>query len=194
MAYLSNDNQGLGTIGFATGTAAASFPYRPVSGFGAGDRYLVFAEAGNSGNVLERYKGSTGGNLSLTLPAPWTPGSLSLSALAHPTVSGLSYGGANLRAYRVELETSALVYGVTLGKGWLGSSTSYTLPDLSAATLLNYTPLSGSVNASVNAVLSPNPVLGLDENDPASFSASTDISLAIATGSYTVGGAGINLP
>lgn len=192
--YLSSDNQGQGWVGHATGSAATSFPYRPVSGFGAGDRYLAFAVAGNSGNVLERFKGGSGGALSLTLPNPWAPGSLSLSAQAHPTVSGLSYGGANLQAYRLELEDSTLVYQATLGKGWLGSSTTYTFPDL--ASLLGYTPFANAstVQASVSALLSPSPVLSLDESDPASFTATTDIALAIATGTYTVGGSNLSLP
>ncbi|MBO1437980.1 peptidase S8 and S53 subtilisin kexin sedolisin [Meiothermus sp. CFH 77666] len=192
--YLSSDNRGLGQVGHATGMAAASFSYRPVSGFGSGDRYVAFAVAGNSGNVLERYKGSSGGALALTLPNPWASGSLSLSALAHPTVSGLSYGGANLKAYRIELEDATLIYQVTLGKGWLGSSTSYSFPNL--ASLLSYTPFANasSVQASVSALLSPNPVLSLDESNPASFTATTDIALAIATGAYTVGGSNLSLP
>jgi hypothetical protein len=194
VVYLSADNQGLGSVGSATGTAATSFTYRPVSGFGAGDRYAAFAVAGDSSNVLERYKGSSGGPFTLTLPNPWPSGSLTVTALAHPTVSGLSYGGTNLRAYRVHLEDSTLVYQVTLGKGWLGSNTSYTVPDLSAASLLNYTPFSSNVNVSVSALLSPGSVLSLDASDPASFTATTDISLAIATGAYTVGGGSVSLP
>ncbi|WP_244187461.1 tetratricopeptide repeat protein [Thermus tenuipuniceus] len=192
--YLSSDNQGLGQVGSAIGTAAANFSYRPVSGFGSGDRYLAFAVAGNSSNVLERYKGSTGGNIGLTLPNPWAPGSLLLSALAHPTVNGLSYSGTNLQAYRIELEDATLVYQVTLGKGWLGTSTVYTFPNLTSQ--LTYTPFANAstVQASVSAVLSPNPVLGLDENNPASFTATTDIALAIATGNYTVGGSNLSLP
>ncbi|GAA6763554.1 MULTISPECIES: peptidase S8 and S53 subtilisin kexin sedolisin [Thermus] len=194
VVYLSADNQGLGTVGSATGSAATNLSFRPVSGFGPGDRYAAFAVAGAGGHVLEAYKGSGGGAISLALPNPWPTGSLGLSAAAHPTVSGLSYSGANLRAYRLELEDPTLVYHATLGKGWLGTATGYSFPDLSST--LGHTPFaSGStVHASVSALLSASPLLQLDATDPGAFTATTDIGLAIATGSYTVGGASASLP
>ncbi|GIW26626.1 peptidase S8 and S53 subtilisin kexin sedolisin [Meiothermus sp.] len=194
VVYLSADNQGLGTVGSASGLAATNFSFRPVSGFGPGDRYTAFAVAGAGGHVLEAYKGSGGGSIALTLPNPWSTGSLGLSATAHPTVSGLSYGGANRRAYRLELEDSTLVYHVTLGTGWLGTATGYSFPNLSST--LGYTPFaSGStVHASVSALLSASPLLQLDATDPSAFTTNTDIGLAIATGSYTVGGASVSLP
>ncbi|PZA05980.1 MULTISPECIES: peptidase S8 and S53 subtilisin kexin sedolisin [unclassified Meiothermus] len=189
--YVSNDNKGSGQVGYASGTAAASFLYRPVSGFGSGDRYVVFATAGDSANVLERFLGTNGGPMVLALPNPWPSGSLSVSALAHPVVSGLSYSNSNVRAYEVHLEDSTLIYQITLSKGWLSGS-SYTVPDLSAQ--LGYTPFAGSVYVSVSALLSPVPVLSLDPNDPASFTATSDISLVHATGSYAVGGGTLTLP
>ncbi|WP_114312155.1 hypothetical protein [Thermus caldifontis] len=182
-------------MGDANGTAVTNFPYRPVSGFASGDRYVAMAVAGDNSNVLERFKGFTAGNASLTLPNPWPTGSLTVTCEAHPTVSGLAYTDPNLRAYGVELKDSSLIYQVTLSKGWLGSATSYGVPDLSSQ--LAYTPFASftTVYVSVSAILSPQPVLGLDSSDPASFSATTDISLVHAIDSYTQSGTGsISLP
>jgi hypothetical protein len=190
--YLSADNKGLGGVGYASGTAATNFSYRPVSGFSFGDRYVAYATAENSTNTLERYKGASGGAIALALPNPWPSGSLTVTAAAQPTVSGLNYSSPNVRAYKAHLENSTLVYGVTLSKGWLGSNSSYPFPDLSSQ--LGYTPFSGSLHVSVSALLSPTPVLSFDPKDPASFSASSDISLVHASGSYTVGGGSITLP
>lgn len=192
---LSSDNKGWGPVGGTSNPAVTNFPYRPVSGFASGDRYVATAFAGDSFNVLERFKGFTTGNASLTLPNPWPTGSLTVTRQAHPTVSGLAYTDPNLRAYGVELEDSSLIYQVTLSKGWLGSTTSYAVPDLSSQ--LTYTPFASSttVNVSVSAILSPQAVLGLDSNDPASFSATTDIALVHATNQYIQSGTGsITLP
>lgn len=192
VVYLSADNKGLGGVGYASGTAATNFSYRPVSGFSTGDRYVAWAIVANSTNALERYKGASGGDIALALPNPWPSGSLTVTAAAHPTVSGLNYSSPNLRAYQAQLENSTLVYRATLSKGWLGSNSSYPFPNLSSQ--LGYTPFSGSLQVSVSALLSPNPVLSLDPNDLASFSASSDISLVHASGSYSVGGGPITLP
>ncbi len=193
--YLSTDNKGWGLVGGASGTTALNFPYRPVAGFASGDRYVAFGLAGNASNVLERFKGAGGGAITLALPNPWPANSLTVTCEAHPTVSGLSYADPNLRAYTIELENSTLIYQVTLGKGWLGNATSYTVPDLSSQ--LGYTPFAtlATVNVSITALLSPANVLSLDVNDPASFTATTDISLVHATGQYTQSGMGtITLP
>lgn len=195
MFYLSNDNKGWGLVGGASGTAAANFPYRPVAGFASGDRYVVLAVAGNSSNVLERFKGSTAGSVSLTLPNPWPASSVAVTCEAHPTVSGLAYTDPNLRAYGIELEDSTLIYQTTLSKGWLGGATIYTVPDLSSQ--LGYTPFAPltTVYVSVSSVVASHPVLNLDSNDPASFTATTDISLIHAIGQYVQSGVGsISLP
>ncbi|WP_243030476.1 hypothetical protein [Thermus altitudinis] len=196
--YLSTDNKGWGIVGGTTGTSALNFSYRPVAGSGSGDRYVVMAVAGDSSNVLERFKGasgSSGSTITLALPNPWPANSLTVTRQAHPTVSGLSYADPSLKAYQIELEDSTLIYQVTLSKGWLGNATTYTVPDLSSQ--LTYTPFaSGStVHISITAVLSAANVLNLDSNDPASFGATTDISLVHATDQYTPSGIGsIQLP
>jgi len=196
VAYLSKDQKGFGQVGSASGSSANSFTYRPVSGFTSGDRYVVFAVALDStpGQVLERYKGFSSGPVALTLPGPWSPGSLTTSGAAHPTVSGLNYSGTNLRSYKISLENASLIYQATVSKNWLGNSTSYAVPDL--ASELGYTAYGSgdTVFISVYALLSPNPVLDLDQGDPASFTATTDISLVCALGSYSVGGGSVNLP
>ncbi len=68
-------------------------------------------------------------------------------------------------------------------------------PDLSSQ--LTYIPFASSttVYVSVSAIFSPQAVLGLDSNNPASFSAITDIALVHATNQYTQSGTGsITLP
>jgi len=197
VAYLSKDQKGSGQVGSASGANANSFTYRPVSGFLSGDRYVAFAVAldATPTQVLERYKGFTSGPVTLSFPSSWSPGSLTTSGTVHPTISGLSYGGGtNLRSYKINLENASLVYDATVSKGWLGSATSYAIPDL--ASQLSYTPYNSgdTVYISVCAVLSPNPVLDLDQNDLASLTATTDISLLCALGSYVVGGGSVALP
>ncbi|WP_126209214.1 peptidase S8 and S53 subtilisin kexin sedolisin [Thermus scotoductus] len=193
--YFSQDNKGSGVVGNASGTSALSFTYRPVSGFASGDRYVAVGIAYDSSNVLERFRGFTTGNVSLALPSPWPTGSLTVTCVAHPTVTGLIYADPNVRAYEIVLEDATLVYRVTLGKGWLGSSSSYSVPDLSSQ--LGYSPFAPwtTVYVSISALLSPQPVLGLDKNDPASFTGATDISLVHASDQYVLSNTGnITLP
>ncbi|MFN4232775.1 hypothetical protein [Thermus sp.] len=52
-----------------------------------------------------------------------------------------------------------------------------------------------TVHVSVTAIVAPHPVLNLDSNDPASLTATTDISLIHAMDQYVQSGVGsINLP
>lgn len=193
--YLSLDDKGWGVVGGGSGGVAVNVPYRQVSGFSSGDRYVAMAIAGNGSNVLEQFKGSAGGNISLALPNPWPASSLHVTREAHPMVSGLGYADPNLKAYAIGLEDSTLIYRATLSKGWLGNTTSYLVPDLSAQ--LGYTPFApmSAVNVEITASLSPVNILNLDSGDPASFGANTDISLVHATGQYTQSGTGsISLP
>ncbi|WP_026234937.1 hypothetical protein [Calidithermus timidus] len=185
--YVSGDNKGTGMVGAGTS-------YRPVAGFGSGDRYIAATSATNATNTgsVRQFKGFGGGAPSLSLPTPWPAGSLGVTAAAHPTISGLSYSGANLKAYSVALTGSGLSYQVTLSNGWLGSTSSYAVPDLSSG--LSYTPFSGSVSVKISAVLSPGNLLSLDATDPAVFTASTEVAGPSAEGSYTVGGSPITLP
>lgn len=149
-------------------------------------------DGGNRG--LEAYKGFTSGSPSVTLPNPWALGSLSVNDAAHPQVSGLSYTAPDLKSYRISLENANLIYEALLSKGWLGSATSYTFPDLTG--LLGYTAYANSstVNLSVTATLSSQNVLALDPSDPSSFTANTDVREAIARGRYTVGGGNVTFP
>lgn len=142
---------------------------------------------------LQSFQAFTG-SPSLSLPAPWPTGSLSVNQTAHPTVSGLSRSEGDLLAYTIHLQLPGQIdYTASLTKGWLGSATSYTLPDLSAPTLLGYSaPTSGSGLLSVFASMSNKSAS--DPADLSAFSAGDYIRQATAQTSYTVGGGPLTLP
>jgi len=184
---------------YASNTSAFGFvgvnnAYRPVAGFASGDRYLALSSATNTSNTgsLTVWKGFTSGSPSLSFPAPWAANNLTVTAAAHPTVSGLNRTDAELRAYSIALTGASLFFQATLSKNWLGSQTSYTLPNLSSQ--LTYTPFSGSVSATVGALISSQSILSAELSDPASFTSNTDIRVAVAEKSYTVEGSNITLP
>lgn len=188
--YLSANNTARGVVN------ASLTSYRPVSGFGSGDRYVIlFGSTVTSASLvsLQFFTGTP----SLSLPTPWPSGSLSVNQTAHPSISGLSYPGNDLRAYQIGLQVPAQIYyTATLSKGWLGNATSYSLPDLSAPSLLGYTaPSSGSGTFEVTALLSNKSILAADDSALLAFAAGDYLRLARAfTNSYTVGGGNINLP
>jgi hypothetical protein len=178
----------------AFGFVGVNNAYRPVAGFASGDRYLALSSATNTSNTgsLIVWKGFTSGSPNLSFPAPWAANNLTVTAVAHPTVSGLNRTDAELRAYSIVLTGASLFFQATLSKNWLGSQTSYTLPNLSSQ--LTYTPFSGSVSATVGALISSQSILSAELSDPASFTSNTDIRVAVAEKSYTVGGSDITLP
>jgi hypothetical protein len=113
---------------------------------------------------------------------------------AHPSLSGLSRSESDLQGYRIYLQLTAQLYHTTvLSKGWLGSATGYSVPDLSS--LLGYTtPTAGSGLFTVTALLSNKPLLALD---PSGFIPSAGDYLREATAqttSYTVGSGSLTLP
>lgn len=173
--------------------------YRPVSGFGSGDRYVALSFATGSNATLVSLQSFTG-TPSLAFPAPWTAGSLSVTQNAHPSISGLSRIESDLQGYWIHLQlTAQLDYTAILSKGWLGSATGYTLPDLSSQ--LGYaSPASGSSGTlSISAILANKPILQLDSSDLSSLLSSLVagdyVQEAVAkTTSYNVGGGTINLP
>ncbi|WP_051195814.1 hypothetical protein [Meiothermus rufus] len=191
-SYLSSSNTGGGTVN------ASLTSYRPVSGSGGGDRYATVIQtstsATNASLLSIQVFGS--GSPNLNLPAPWPSGSVSVNPQAHPSVSGLSRNDNGLQGYRIYLQIAARIYyTATLSKGWLGTQTSYTLPDLSAPSLLGYTPPTGSGSFGVSAILSNKNLLALDLNNPSAFQAGDYLQEATAqTNNYTVGGSSITLP
>lgn len=188
--YVSASNTGGG------GVNASPTSYRPVSGSGGGDRYTALLTAAASNAELQSIQFFTG-IPSLAFPAPWPAGSLGVNQTAHPSISGLSYPGNDLRAYQIGLQVPAQIYyTATLSKGWLGNATSYSLPDLSAPSLLGYTaPSSGSGTFEVTALLSNKSILAADDSALLAFAAGDYLQSAQAfTNSYTVGGGNINLP
>jgi hypothetical protein len=171
--------------------------YRPVSGFASGDLYYAELNASSSsGNSFLTSTLFFTGAPSLSLPAPWTPGpgSLSVNQTAHPSLSGLIRSESDLQGYKITLSLFGnLDHTTFLSKGWLGSDTSYSVPDLSSQ--LGYTtPTAGSGIFTVTALLSNQPLLALD---PSSFIPSAGDYLQGATAqttSYTVGGGPLTLP
>ncbi|MGK0619880.1 hypothetical protein [Meiothermus cerbereus] len=188
--YLSSSNTGGG------GVNASPTSYRPVSGFGGGDRYAALVQASATNASLLSIQIFSTGSPSLSYPASWSPGSLSVNQLAHPNVSGLSRNDSGLQGYRLYLQLAAqLYYTATLSKSWLGNTSSYALPDLSASSLLGYTPPTGSGSFEVSAILSNKSLFALDFNDPSAFQAGDYYRVATAeTNSYNIGGGSINLP
>jgi len=181
-----------GTIG---GVNASATSYRPVSGFASGDLYYAELNASSGNSFLTSTLFFTG-TPSLSLPAPWTPGSLSVTQTAHPSLSGLSRSESDLQGYKITLSLFGnLDHTTFLSKGWLGSATSYSVPDLSSPSLLGYTtPTTGSGFFTVTALLSNQPLLALD---PSNFIPSAGDYLQGATAqttSYTVGGGPLTLP
>lgn len=187
--YLSSSNTGGG------GVNASPTSYRPVSGFGGGDRYAALVQANATNALLQSIQIFSTGSPSLSYPAPWSPGSLSVNQLAHPNVSGLSRNDSGLQGYRLYLQLAAqLYYTATLSKSWLGNTTSYALPDLSSP--LGYTvPASGGGGFEVSAIVGSKNLFALDPNNPSAFQAGDYLKEATAqTNSYTVGGGTLTLP
>lgn len=188
--YLSSSNTGGGMVN------ASLTSYRPVSGFGGGDRYATLIGTSATNASLLSIQVFNSGSPNLTLPAPWPSGSVSVSQTAHPSVSGLSRNDNGLQGYRIYLQIPARIYyTASLTKNWLGSATNYTLPDLSASNLLGYAPPTGSGSFEVSAILSNKNLFALDPNNPSAFQAGDYLQVATAqTNSYTVGGGSITLP
>ncbi|WP_460170513.1 peptidase S8 and S53 subtilisin kexin sedolisin [Thermus sp. FJN-A] len=188
--YFSSSNTGGGVVN------ASLTSYRPVSGFGGGDRYAALVQASGTNASLLGIQVFNSGSPNLSLPAPWLSGTLSVNQLAHPNVSGLSRNDSGLQGYQIYLQIPAQIYyTASLIKNWLGNTTSYTLPDLSASSLLGYTPPTGSGSFEVSAILSNKSLFALDPNYPSAFQAGDYLQGAIAqTNSYTIGGGPITLP
>ena len=188
--YLSSSNTGSGFVN------ASPTSYRPVSGFGGGDRYAALVQANATNASLLSRQIFSSGSPNLSFPAPWSSGSLTVNQTAHPNISGLSRNDSGLQGYRIYLQIAGQIhYTASLTKNWLGSATSYTLPDLSASSLLGYTPPAGSGSFEVSAILSSKNLFALDPNNPSAFQAGDYYRVATAgTNSYTVGGGSITLP
>ncbi len=179
--------------------SASPNSYRPVSGASSDPGHL-YAYAGNASagaGFVATYQFWSTTLPTLSYPAPWATGSLSVQPNAHPTIGGLARTEPDLRSYRIEYTIPAQIYyTAVLSKGWLGTTTSYTLPDLSAPSLLGYTPPSNGSNGTilVEANFSNKPILSLNPTDLSPWAAGDYFKQAWAAGSITVGGSGFNLP
>ncbi len=186
VSYLSFSNTGGGFVNVSLTS------YRPVSGFSTGDRYATLIQTAATNASLRSIQVFNSGSPSLSLPAPWAAGSLSVNQQAHPTVNGLSRSDPDLRGYELYLQIAGQIYYTAiLTKDWLGSTTSYTFPDLSASGLLGYTPPTGSGSLKISANWSNKNLFALNLTN---FQAGDYLKVAEAQTNYTVGGGTITLP
>ena len=124
-----DDNPALGSGDSAGGR------YWLVPGTEKGDVYYAEASAERNTHVHTIHDSQVidfeGGDISFSLPTAWFDPSVQENAL--PTFGNLDYSGPNLIGYAFFFGKSLLREFVVVSKGWLGSSHSYTLPDLSGA-------------------------------------------------------------
>ncbi|ADH65030.1 hypothetical protein Mesil_3439 (plasmid) [Allomeiothermus silvanus DSM 9946] len=169
--------------------------YRPVSGFGGSDLYAAFAIATSGGSSVTDARFFNSGAPSLSFPNPWATGGLTFTPSAHPSVAGLNRPESTLRSYQLYFQIPGQIYYTAIvTKGWLGSTTSYAFPDLSAASLLGYTPPTGPNGSfDIRAILSNKPVFVL--TSISGFQTGDHYQEAMASiSSYTVGSGSINFP
>ncbi len=180
----------------ALGTGDASGgQYFAIPNTQEGDLYYAEASAEKAGYRVGQVKlfAPTTANLSFELPDAWFDPSVEEQAL--PKFSRLNYHDPELVGYAFQIKVSDSFYElVTVSKGWLGSATSYTLPDLSAAPDFRGTrPLEGDVvswnamavmmNQDLGAFLAADP---LPLPNPVPRLPGLSIQLASKLGSYTV--------
>lgn len=176
------------------GVNASLTSYRPVSGFSSGDLYGAIAAATGSNASLSSLEAFSGGAPILSLPAPWASSSLTVNQTAHPSVSGLSRSEADLRWYKLYLQIPAQIYYTAfVSKGWLGSTTTYALPDLSSP--LGYiAPSSGSGSFELSAFFSNKAALALGPGTTSPQAGDYLREAKVSTSSFSLGGGSISLP
>ncbi len=176
------------------GVNASLTSYRPVSGFSSGDLYGAIAAATGSNASLSSLEAFSGGAPILSLPAPWASSSLTVNQTAHPSVSGLSRSEADLRWYKLYLQIPAQIYYTAfVSKGWLGSTTTYALPDLSSP--LGYVaPSSGSGSFELSAFFSNKAALALGPGTTSPQAGDYLREAKVSTSSFSLGGGSISLP
>lgn len=196
--YLSKNDRDWGAVGFANGSGR--FNYREVRGFDQGDRYVLvlhYADSAQS-SYIGVWRGFAGGDVTVNIPTPWLPNSLTVTAGAHPTISGLDRTDTKLRGYLLMLESPGEYgYYAVVSKGWLASAMAYTFPDLHG--LLGYTPfgMGRDVNVVVTALLSSDSLSGVTKwpfFEPTSITHTWEAYFIGARGSYSVGQRGAQFP
>lgn len=196
--YMSKNNRDWGAVGFARG--GNIFNYREVRGLEQGDRYVLVLHYADSTqrSFISVWKGFAGGDVTVNVPMPWPPSSLSVTAGAHPSISGLNRTDSTLKGYLLTLTSpDGFRYHVVASKRWLASATTYTFPDLHA--LLGYTPFGTDTDISVSvvALLSSGPLSGVTKWPFLEHTSITSVSetyLVGAGGSYSVGQRGAQFP
>ncbi|MGC8905777.1 hypothetical protein, partial [Thermus sp.] len=154
----------LGVLGFSsTGGASFSFPL-PPSGL-QGQRVFFGSFLGLSNN-LTVFQAFSGTSYTPQLPPLFSPTADTSGAL--PKFSGLSVSGSSFLGYGFHANWSGGALDATVSAGWIGNTTSYTMPDLSGAGFANAKPAQGTqVTYSADAVYGNKPLntfLGLGAN------------------------------
>ena len=174
LAITANDTTVPAGQGSDSGGPGSTYYLYP---FAARTLYVAFAE--NPPYSIGTIVAQASGTPTLTFPSTIDP-----SASGAPvSVSNLS-AGANLLAYAISVNWGTPVgFSVTISKGFLGSSTAYTLPDLTAlGGFSDAMPASGdTVNVTVTAFesnLSLADLIALDEDSI--FFLPAGISLSIS--------------
>lgn len=116
---------------------AQSFPLPPSAVPG---QRVVLAEAHSSGLSLKTYEAFSASGYTPTLPPVFNP-SVDTSA-AIPTFSGLNASGSDFRGYTFMVNAPMKYLTAVVSKGWIGSASSYTPPDLKSLGFY-YLPASG---------------------------------------------------
>ncbi|MDW8425184.1 MAG: hypothetical protein RMK51_04560 [Meiothermus sp.] len=166
-----------------SGTSAGG-SYAALPGAGAEDLYFALGWASSLGREVAHIRSfSTPAALSFSLPAEW-PGGYSVNPAALPTFNNLTHLASDpqFRAYQMLIAWSPVGFlAATVSKGWLGSSTSYSFPDLTALGGFSAKPFSGeSVEWLVRAVTSNKTLSELLSTAPALLSEEAIFGLGFA--------------
>lgn len=165
------------------GTAAGG-SYSALPGTVAEDLYFAYGTANNSGReVIHLRSFSTPSAVSFNLPAEW-PSGYAVNPAALPTFNNLTHLSSDpqFRAYQMIMIWGPFGFlAANVSKGWLGSSTSYSIPDLTAISGFSAKPFSGEeVNWLVQAVTSNKTLSELLSTAPALLSDEAVLGLGFA--------------
>lgn len=136
-------------VSYASGVPQTTYPTVPSSQSQSGDFYLIQGGAivGNqlpAGSPSATASSSTASAVTLALPSPLSSPAAAPSAAAFPTFNAIagnfSIPGTVVQSSLTQFQKSSTVYNTYLyvTKTWLGTNTTFTVPDLS--TLAGFAP------------------------------------------------------
>lgn len=168
--------------------------YAVVPGTESGDLYYAVASTSKADYTLFQVKlfGPDAQDPAFELAQSWFDPSAQESI--YPVFNGLNYASADLQGYAFNVVLGGFYETIYVSKDWLGSATSYTVPDLSGAPDFQGTrPLTGDTiewnaaavmaNHSIGEMLQAHP-LALFENAIPDIPG-LEVSTASKSGSYT---------